>query len=368
MTIPSTGRTAVLLALFGVAACADHSLEPDVVNQVSKPNMNVSSAQVFTSNGDVDTWNAIVPAQTTNWHATYCTPQPSVALSGPHWVNPHKAFVTNGAAFQSAASNVFSADWINAWPSYEWYALTAQYGGPPGSLGQSWTKYSKSVSGTGNFVLYLVADNCSWVYITNEDGSNPRLVGFQNGDPRSNPQPNMTYPVTLNGNHKLVFLVFDGGGQAGGMFRLETNTTVVFTDTDGDGLSDVSETNIHLTDPNDPDSDDDGVSDGAEVAAGTDPNSPPDSDGDGVADDDDAFDNSNMSATVMVGTCDTGVPNKHLGNGTWFNDLIAAAKASSSNHGQWVSAVAKLTGGWKKAGLITGRAEGAITSCVAKTK
>jgi hypothetical protein len=30
--------------------------------------------------------------------------------------------------------------------------------------------------------------------------------------------------------------------------------------------------------------------------------------------------------------------------------------------------VAKLTDGWKKAGLITGRDEGAITSCAARSK
>ncbi len=55
-------------------------------------------------------------------------------------------------------------------------------------------------------------------------------------------------------------------------------------DSDGDGLEDGPEFNLHGTDPADSDSDDDGLSDGAEVNTyGTDPNNP-DSDGDGLPD------------------------------------------------------------------------------------
>jgi len=42
-------------------------------------------------------------------------------------------------------------------------------------------------------------------------------------------------------------------------------------DKDGDGLNDVEETTVFLTDPNNPDSDGDGYLDGEEVVAGTDP-------------------------------------------------------------------------------------------------
>jgi hypothetical protein len=54
-------------------------------------------------------------------------------------------------------------------------------------------------------------------------------------------------------------------------------------DSDGDGLSNDDEANIHGTDPFDPDSDDDGALDGSEVALGTDPTLP-DHDDDGVCD------------------------------------------------------------------------------------
>lgn len=48
--------------------------------------------------------------------------------------------------------------------------------------------------------------------------------------------------------------------------------------------------------------------------------------------------------------------------------LIGAARSSASNHGGFVSAVAALADCWKKAGLITGRQQGAIVSCAARTR
>lgn len=418
-----------LVALVALGACAEVPNEPLLGDVAAKPAFNDTPLhQVFMSGSHVDTWNAIVPVQDPNWATSICIPQPAVGL-GAAWTNPHKAFVANGAAFQthSNVSGTFTADWINAWPGFEWFGLTSQYGGPPGSLQQSWTRYSTPVSGNGDFVLYLAADNCSWIYLTDELGGNPQLVGVQLQDPR-NAGVDITYPVTLSGNHRLEFLVFDGGGQSGGMFKLETNTNVVFSDTDSDGLADVAETNIHGTNPNDPDTDDDGVNDGDEVAAGTDPltsevtdsdgdgvdddadNCPAisnasqadydndgagdacdsdidgdgadngadafpydeaewaDTDGDGYGDNADAFDNSNIGPALMVGTCNTGVANWHIGNGTWANDLIASAYASAANHGAFVRAVTNLSNGWKKAGQITGREHGAIVSCAARTK
>ncbi len=205
---------------------------------------------VFTSGAHVQTWDPIFPsAVDPTWPTTTCTATPAV---GPNaaWQNPHNAFSfgTSAHPWQGA----FTAEWINAWSDL----------GSQGAGGHSWTKYSTQVSGNGAFVLNLLADNCSWVYL---DGT---LVGFQD-DTRQT----LTYPVTLTGSHTLEFVIFDGGGLAGGMFRLETNTGTVFADTDTDGLTDPEE-HLHGTDRNNPDSDGDGVNDGDEVAAGTNPLAP----------------------------------------------------------------------------------------------
>ena len=208
-----------------------------------------AQTQVFTSNNQVDTWDPIYPPFVdSNWPTTVCKTTPAV---GPNaaWKNPHKAFSfgLNVHPWQPGAG--FSAEWINAWGHT--FSL--------GAGGHSWTRYSTQVSGTGEFVLNLLADNCSWVYI---DGT---VVGFQD----ASTQPR-TYPVTLSGTHTLEFIIFDGGGRAGGMYRLETNTNTVFPDTDEDGLTD-NEEHLHGTNKNNPDTDGDSISDGDEVAAGTNP-------------------------------------------------------------------------------------------------
>ncbi|HBZ38075.1 MAG TPA: hypothetical protein DEO59_06215, partial [Balneola sp.] len=86
-----------------------------------------------------------------------------------------------------------------------------------GPGGHNWSKYETEVSGNGEFVIQLLADNCSWVYLADENGDNPRLVGYQGAT--SSPGE---YGVTLDGTHQLSFVIFDGGGLAGGKFRLET--------------------------------------------------------------------------------------------------------------------------------------------------
>lgn len=233
---------AIVAALLGAAPAAEASTQQ----------------QVFTSNNQVQTWDPILAtSEDRNWPTTVCTRTPAIGPDA-NWVNPHPAFSFGFNAHPWQPGAGFSAQWINA-------RNTMDSIGPGG---HNWSKYSTQVSGTGSFVLNLLADNCSWIYI---DGT---LVGFQD----ANLQPR-TYPVTLDGDHTLEFIIFDGGGLAGGMYRLETNTNTTFPDTDGDGLTDPEE-HLHGTNKNDADSDDDGASDGAEVAAGTNPlvfNAPPDS-------------------------------------------------------------------------------------------
>lgn len=307
-----------------------------------------ADAVVYTSGADVETWDPIFPSSAYPYWPDACVPVPAVGL-GASWANPHGAYSFGTGAHPWQPGAGFTAEWINAWSDL----------GSLGPDGQSWTKYSTEVSGAGDFVLNLLADNCSWIYL---DGT---LVGFQ--DETTVPR---TYPVTLSGTHTLEFIIFDGGGLAGGMYRLETNTGTVFPDTDSDGLTDPEE-HLYSTDPHNPDTDGDGVNDGDEVAAGTDPTVPDgvatDTDGDGVADDEDAFPNSNLGATVTIGACNSGVGNHLFSNGATMNDLIGAAAISVKNHGAYVSAVTKLADGWKKAGLISGKDHGKITSCAARS-
>lgn len=331
-------RNAALLAALAALAVAGVGQQVLSADQV-----------VFTSGSDVQTWDPILPSQgDPNWPSTVCIPVPAVGPDAD-WQNPHNAFSfgTNAHPWQSFAG--FTAEWINAWSN-----LNSQ-----GPLGQSWTKYSTDVTGNGDFVLNLLADNCSWVYL---DGT---LVGFQ--DTTLEPR---TYPVSLSGTHNLEFIIFDGGGLAGGMYRLETNIDTVFPDTDDDGLTDPEE-NLHSTDPNNPDTDGDGVNDGDEVDAGTDPTVPdadPDADGDGVPDSEDAFPNSDRGPSVTVGACATDAANRLFSDGATMNDLIGAAAIGAANQGAFVSAVTQMADGWRRAGLITGRDHGKITSCAARSR
>ena len=116
-----------------------------------------STAQtvVFTSNNQVDTWDPIFPATVdNNWPSTLCTTVPAVGLNA-NWVNPHKANEFGLSIHPWQGAQPFSAPWINSWGN-----INSQ-----GPGGHSWTKYSTEVSGTGSFVLNLLADNCSWIYL-----------------------------------------------------------------------------------------------------------------------------------------------------------------------------------------------------------
>ena len=174
------------------AGCSDQvsdPVSPMVVQDALQPKAYFDqTSTVFTSGSHVDTWDPIAPAfEDPNWESTVCVPQPGVGL-GANWTNPHKASVANGAAFQGAVSNIFTADWINSYPTYESYNSPV----PLGPQRYNWTRFSTPVSGNGEFVLYLAADNCSWIYLSNADGSNPQLVGVQLEDVRNNPPPTIT--------------------------------------------------------------------------------------------------------------------------------------------------------------------------------
>jgi hypothetical protein len=142
--------------------------------------------------------------------------------------------------------------------------------------------------------------------------------------------------------------------------NIETDTE---PDGDGDGVPDSKDNCPSVANADQADADSDGIGDACDAC----PNDPlNDADHDGVCGDQDACPASDPSATIVIDGCDTGVPNKPLDGGCTMADEIAKLASESSNHGQFVSAVAKLTNDWKKAGVITGSQKARIQSCAAR--
>jgi hypothetical protein len=120
------------------------------------------TSTIYSSGTHVNTWLPILPAfEDTSWPATVCTPIPAVGLDA-NWQDPHLATSfdihtpstpTLGHGWQTSYANDWKTDWINAWSDRS----SANSGGPGG---HNWTKYSTPVSGAGDFVLNMLADNC----------------------------------------------------------------------------------------------------------------------------------------------------------------------------------------------------------------
>lgn len=162
----------------------------------------------------VTAWDPIFPAALISPDYLESKPVPTVGYADPRWVNPHPAsvFPKNSHVWEYAhyvpSAFKFDAYWINAWTNLNSNGI----GGP----GQSWTKYSTTITGAGDFVLQFLADNASWIYIDGE------LVGFQDFNWQSNGTGRYTISLTGAGPHELSFIIWDGGGLAGGKFRIET--------------------------------------------------------------------------------------------------------------------------------------------------
>jgi hypothetical protein len=84
-----------------------------------------------------------------------------------------------------------------------------------------------------------------------------------------------------------------------------------------------------------------------------------------VPDDADQCPSSNLAQTVIIHSCDSGVPNNLFGTGCAMSDLIAQAASSATNHGDFVSAFASFTNELMKSGVISESQKDAIQSCAA---
>ena len=92
-----------------------------------------------------------------------------------------------------------------------------------------------------------------------------------------------------------------------------------------------------------------------------------DSDCDGIPDEHDDCPNSDLSQTLVIGGCDTGVANALLDDGCTIADLLVACEELARNHGDYVKCVAFVTNELKKDGVISGKDKGRIQSCAAKS-
>lgn len=90
-----------------------------------------------------------------------------------------------------------------------------------------------------------------------------------------------------------------------------------------------------------------------------------DSDGDGIQDCEDECPYSDLTGTVIIDDCDTGVTNGLLEGGCTISDKIAECAAGATNHGEFVNCVDLLTDELINKGYITGREKGRIQRCAA---
>jgi alpha-tubulin suppressor-like RCC1 family protein len=90
-----------------------------------------------------------------------------------------------------------------------------------------------------------------------------------------------------------------------------------------------------------------------------------DEDGDGVPNDLDRCPASDLSATLVIDSCDSGVNNVLFEDGCTIADGIAACTVGAPNHGAFVSCVADSANVLKSTGIISGMEAGRIRSCAA---
>jgi len=94
---------------------------------------------------------------------------------------------------------------------------------------------------------------------------------------------------------------------------------------------------------------------------------PDDEDGDGVADKVDQCPNSDLSATVAIGECDSGVTNPTFPSGCTLSDLAAACEHGKHDHGHSGACIAHLTNDLASDRIITRRQKNAILRCAVES-
>ena len=88
-----------------------------------------------------------------------------------------------------------------------------------------------------------------------------------------------------------------------------------------------------------------------------------DSDGDGILDSCDACQDSDMSNTIVIGSCNSGVSNDLFDDGCTMVDMLKDCGQKARNHSSFVRCIATLSSFWKRQGLISGKDVGRIVNC-----
>lgn len=167
--------------------------------------------------------------------------------------------------------------------------------------------------------------------------------------------------LTLN-SHAITDInnAISGGNQ---FFSIGGTLFPVILDSDGDSVPDDEDNCPEVPNPDQEDADEDGLGDVCDDCP-LDPDN--DLDGDGVCGDEDCQPDSDLSPTININGCITGVANVLFNDGCTMSDLIAQCAEEAPNHGAFVSCVTRLTNEWKQSGLITEQEKGQIQSCAAQ--
>jgi len=135
-------------------------------------------------------------------------------------------------------------------------------------------------------------------------------------------------------------------------------------DDDEDGVADDLDNCPGLFNPDQTDTDQDGNGDACDMC----PFDPfDDADGDGLCADVDACPESVMEDFVTIQGCSSGAANFLYADGCTLSDLVDLCGGNPKNHGKFVSCVAKVAKGAKKADAISGSDGGKIKSCAARS-